>query len=76
MYSLKIEVQNMTTLKCLFIEIHFKKEIMKYQDLQIDGANASPEKSISGFLSAYFLKAVLILAAPPTGSCFSLPSTL
>ena len=50
--------------------------IQTIKHLQIDGAKQSPENRIKGFRSAYFLMAVLILAAPPTGSCFSLASTL
>ena len=48
----------------------------KNECLHIEGAKQSPEKRIKGFRSEYFFMAVLILAAPPTGSCFSADSTL
>ena len=60
---------------CTVIYVRGKRnESNKY--LRIDGAKQSPEKRIKGFLSEYCLIAVLIRAAPPTGSCFSLESTL
>ena len=52
------------------------KQKRNVECLHIEGAKQSPEKRIRGFLSEYFFMAVLILAAPPTGSCFSADSTL
>ena len=53
-----------------------KRQKRNVECLHIEGAKQSPEKRIRGFLSEYFFMAVLILAAPPTGSCFSADSTL
>ena len=53
-----------------------KEQIRNVECLHIEGAKQSPEKRIRGFRSEYFFIAVLILAAPPTGSCFSDDSTL
>ena len=53
-----------------------KEQKRNVECLHIEGAKQSPEKRIRGFLSEYFFMAVLIRAAPPTGSCFSADSTL
>ena len=59
-----------------FILWSCKRKKRNVECLHIEGAKQSPEKRIRGFLSEYFFMAVLILAAPPTGSCFSADSTL
>ena len=61
---------------CMYNLWSRKRKIRNVECLHIEGAKQSPEKRIRGFLSEYFFMAVLILAAPPTGSCFSPDSTL